>query len=126
MFLQRRFDRAPIGAALLGQQERLPVEVAGSERLAPGEPVPARNEQGHLLGEERLEVEAQLGRRRGAEAEVELSVGDAAADAVGSRHVEPHPQRRSLALEPSEERHDRAGSRPARSSRRGSGRCARP
>ncbi len=68
--------------------------------------MPARDEQGHLLGEEGLEAQSQLRRRRGAEAEVELAVGHAAADTGRSGHVQPHAQRGPLALELSEERHD--------------------
>ena len=50
-------DRTTVGAALLRQEQRLTLQVLRPDRSRTRQTVPARNEQRHLLGEERLEVE---------------------------------------------------------------------
>ena len=89
---QGALDRLAVRAALLRHDERLSLELLCEKRPRARQAVASRHEQGHLLREERLEAKTELERRRGAETDVEVAVGDAAAHAPGPGDVEPYAQ----------------------------------
>ncbi len=80
----------------------------------PGERVPGRAGEDHLVREERLEAHTAMPTRGADDAELELARGDALDDRVRVRDGEEHAHVRVLTLELPEHDRDRDRSRPGR------------
>jgi hypothetical protein len=83
--------RLPVGPSVLGEEQRGRGQVPGPEPPGPGQGVPARQEQRHLLDEHRPEGELELGRRRRAHREGELTAPHPAAERPGAGDLQAKP-----------------------------------